>query len=194
MFKRLLLASALVLPVQAQAADIRWWSSSSTPNKYDMEISGKIDAGDYGKFMRTLQSMKVNQSSVVTVHLNSPGGFFDDGLAIGKTVRDRGFETFVADNSVCASMCALIWIGGQRLRGLRAQIGFHCVYFSDNLQCSPSGNAMAGAYLGGLGFNDDAITFMTHALPKEKLEYLTLAKAKQYGISMLTCVNGRCRD
>jgi hypothetical protein len=191
--KKLLLASALVLPVQAQAAEITWWSSSSKPNIYNMKLSGDIEVGEYNKFRRVVESMKLNQPRVITIQLESRGGIPDEAIAIGRMIREYDFATYVADNTLCASSCALIWVAGQRLWGWKAYIGFHGVYVEKTQQPSPAGNALVGAYLKELGFNDAAINYMTHALPQEPLERLTLAKARQHGITALMCVNGQCQ-
>jgi hypothetical protein len=65
---------------------------------------------------------------VKTVVLHSPGGSVQDALKIGRLIRERKFNTEVADGSYCASSCPLIFAGGvERIAGPKAAIGVHQV-------------------------------------------------------------------
>jgi hypothetical protein len=196
MLKRLILASALVLPaVQAQAADIMWWKKSA-PNSYGIKISGDTTTGDYSKFKRTLDSMEANQSDTITVHLSGPGGSGDEAFRIGKAIRSYGFETYVAFNTDCASACALIWLGGkERIWNVQARIGFHNGYIhrrGDILEPVDTFTAKIKDYLSKLGYDDAVFTYVTKA-PPTGMEWLSVATDNQYHLSTMKCSGGRCQ-
>lgn len=65
---------------------------------------------------------------VKTVVLHSPGGSVQDALKIGRLIRERNYNTEVADGRYCASSCPLIFAGGvERTAGPKAAIGVHQV-------------------------------------------------------------------
>jgi hypothetical protein len=65
---------------------------------------------------------------VKTVTLHSPGGSVQDALKIGRMIRERKFNTEVADGGYCASSCPLVFAGGvERIARPKAAIGVHQV-------------------------------------------------------------------
>src|SRR5262249_9105516 len=71
-------------------------------------IAGEIKVGDESTFAEL-----AGQAKSAIVVLNSSGGALLPALEIGKTVRHRGFLTYVAEGQSCTSACALIWLGGR---------------------------------------------------------------------------------
>jgi hypothetical protein len=76
----------------------------------------------------------------------------------------------VAPGTVCASACAIAWLGGAR-RHLdpSSSVGFHAAYIDENGRQIESGvaNALVGSYANRLGLTDNAIIFITSAGPRE---------------------------
>ena len=105
------------------------------------------------------------------VILNSGGGSLMPALNIGRQIRENRMQTHVPDSSGCFSACSLIWLAGtERHIGLGARIGFHAAYVAQQGgpgQVSSSGNAVIGAYLSRLGYNDGAIRLFTAAPPNQ---------------------------
>ena len=67
----------------------------------------------------------------VSVSLRSGGGFLNDGYLMGQTFRERGVTTLIDDPEVCASSCAVAFLGGKnRVVEDGGQIMFHAPYFS----------------------------------------------------------------
>ena len=67
----------------------------------------------------------------VTVFLKSDGGFLNDGYLMGETFRERGVTTIVEDGEICASSCAVAFLGGaKRLVEDGAAIMYHAPYFN----------------------------------------------------------------
>lgn len=64
-----------------------------------------------------------------TVYMNSPGGTLQDGYAIGAVFRKRGVATRVTDRQVCASACAVAFLGGRfREVSFDGKLVFHAPY------------------------------------------------------------------
>jgi hypothetical protein len=113
---------ALVAPCIAWAAEVTLLSQEDgNARPAIVLIKGKIDQGDEVKFHNTIMAAR---SAIV--FLEGPGGVIGAAIAMGLIVRIRGFETAVADETTCASACALVWLGGNPRRlGKDARIGFH---------------------------------------------------------------------
>ncbi len=127
-------------------------------------INGDLELGDEQKF--TDLALKA-QSAVVV--LNSRGGNLVAGIRIGKAIRLKEFATVVPENMLCASACALAWLGGQvRFMAPSAKVGFHAAFVEEGEKPAISGigNALAGAYLNFLGLPERAVIFISEAPPE----------------------------
>jgi hypothetical protein len=182
--KKLLLAgiAALSIPSAAHAATFDSWSYD--PDRYIVEISGEILLGDNIKFRDTLIPIVKQHDGKddITIVLDSKGGDLRVALAIGTVINGMGYSTFVVSNTTCVLACALIWLGGKpRLVGSKAHIGFHSAYNATTDEVSGGANALVGMYLSRLGLSARAVYYLTNT-PPDQIEWLTMAKAKEYGI------------
>jgi len=59
------------------------------------------------------EALKSFGSSDVTVHINSPGGFADEGIAIYNTLRKHPGEVTTINDSLAASAASVIFLAGQ---------------------------------------------------------------------------------
>ena len=67
--------------------------------------------------------------SPIEVTLESGGGYLEDGYKLGKVFRDRGVTTIIPDDKMCASSCAVAFLGGKkRLVAAKGSILFHAPY------------------------------------------------------------------
>lgn len=163
----------------AIAADIRLQRLSGSDARL-IVVSGPIERLDADRFIN--QTVGVTKAVVI---LDSGGGAVIDALAIGRSIRRRGFFTAVPDNTLCASSCALIWLAGkQRFAEENSIVGFHAAYIYKNGKTSETGvgNALIGSYLNDLGLSDTAIIFVTSA-PPEGIERIDRRKAALVGIA-----------
>ena len=175
-----LVIAALVVCGAARAATIEAVPLGK-PGEGAVFIDGDIDYADREIF---LSKISVFSSGVVI--FNSNGGNAYAGIEIGKTIRMRGFKTWVPSGSHCASACAIAWLGGtRRLMGNTARIGFHSVYKMEGGAPveTGAGNAMYGAYLAQLGLSDRAIYYLSNAAPTA-MNWLTPAQAETFGIEL----------
>jgi hypothetical protein len=77
--------------------------------------SGAIEAGDAARLSGLVRSNNLaNGFDDYVVRLNSPGGLTLEGMEVGRVIRDASLETLVARGDVCASACALAFLGGTR--------------------------------------------------------------------------------
>jgi ATP-dependent protease ClpP protease subunit len=66
-----------------------------------------------------------------TVVLSSMGGLLKDGYEMGRSIRLHEVATKIAGDSICASSCAVAFLGGtQRLMDPEAYIMFHSPYLT----------------------------------------------------------------
>ncbi len=144
-------------------------------------VEGEFKPGDGDRFATAVAA---HENAVIV--LSSPGGHLLSGLRIGQLVRDRGFTTLVLDDSMCASACALAWIGSpKRSMQPQARIGFHAAYVVQRGQAreTGAGNALVGAYLSRLGLSDKAIYALASSGPSE-MGWLTPVAAASLEISV----------
>ncbi|TCI00205.1 hypothetical protein EJV46_06040 [Roseococcus sp. SYP-B2431] len=138
-------------------------------------IYGRISPETEGAFMAAAAAHRGAR-----VVLNSGGGSLTPALSIGRAIREARLQTYVPDGSGCFSACSLIWLAGtERHIGQGARIGFHAAYVAQQGgpgQVSSSGNAVIGAYLSRLGYNDGAIRLFTAAPPNQ----IVVVKPRQF--------------
>lgn len=132
-----------------------------------ISIEGEIKAGDAEKFKRLAIQIKAG-----VVALESPGGALGPALDIGRAIQIAGLSTYVPENTVCTSSCALIWVAGaNRFLSRSARVGFHASYRDNNGRLEEVGiaNAMIGRYLTLLNLPERSVMFATAASPNEIL-------------------------
>ena len=171
----------LVIPIfvsfwaaELEAATI---SVASSESPALVIVKGELELSDAASFRTTVASLPK-----AIILLEGPGGNLIAGMAIGNIIRQRNFITFV--DTVCASACALAWLGGTgRFVSKDALIGFHAAYRKSDGGESGQANALVGKYLGDLGLSYDAIAYITSASPRS-MEWMTKAEAAAKGIEM----------
>jgi hypothetical protein len=174
--KSILLASAMLATMTvANAASIT--ARTDSRGNQVIGIQGDIEADDYLSFLAAIRG-----DSRTFVYLKSLGGSLTSGLAIGKMIREFGFETVVDD--YCLSVCGLMWLAGTtRWVTEDAIIGFHAAYHdkAGRPEVSSNGNAIVGAYLSRLGLSDKAIWYLT-STPPESMATIDKKAADELGI------------
>ncbi|WP_262299642.1 peptidoglycan-binding protein [Microvirga sesbaniae] len=144
-----------------------------------VSVEGELNLRDEDAF-----TDKVLRLKDAVVMFDSIGGNLIAGIEIGKAIRLKGFSTLVPDDALCASACALAWLGGKtKWAGPEARIAFHAAWKLENgrkVETGP-GNALVGAYLQSLGLSQDAIVFFTSA-PPDGAEMLSFRKAEALGL------------
>lgn len=103
---------------------------------HTIEIDGPINKDASFAIDRILAGLPACKSETGTivpnVYMNSNGGTLEDGYAIGKVFRQRGAATRVTEGQVCASACAVAFLGGSfRDVSFDGKLIFHAPYRRD---------------------------------------------------------------
>src|SRR4029453_1362422 len=100
------IASILLTAAPALAATI-----TLGPQKPDrpnvVMVEGLLVADDEDQF-----GAKTPSLPSAFVRFSSDGGRLVAGLRLGEAIPRKGFSTIVPDGQLCASACALAWLGG----------------------------------------------------------------------------------
>jgi hypothetical protein len=176
---RLIALALTLLLLTGEATHAAEITESATSDGVVIAIRGDLEAGDDRKFDQVAQ-----RYSKGAVYLESHGGDLVTGIAIGESIRLKGFVTFLPPNTTCASSCALAWLGGsRRFLSPTSRLGFHAAYQMDGTAARETGigNAVVGAYLTRIGLPVSAVIYITKASP-ETMTWLTPADAQKVGI------------
>jgi hypothetical protein len=146
-------------------------------------IEGDFEQDDVDRFRTKVAALSTSR---VAVAFRSDGGSLVAGIRIGTLIREKKFTTIIPDGAMCASACALAWLGGaQRFMGHGSSVGFHAAYILKSYGPieSGSGNAILGAYLNQLGLSEDAILYITKTGPTS-IQWMNLNDAAKHGIAV----------
>jgi hypothetical protein len=147
-------------------------------------IKDKIDPGDDEKF----KAVTLDLSGPVLVALASKGGNVRASIAIGRTLRMKGWATMVRNGHTCSSGCALVWLGGATRYGWKnSNVGFHAAHNtwedgSNFKTVSAVGNALIGAYLNELGFSSAAVEYVVTPEDPKSIKWVKTVEAEKVGI------------
>jgi len=176
------ISAAALLAAPSQAAEIQVArAAAGVPTR--IFVTGEMFVGDEERFAKHV--FEIVDGLVI---FDSPGGDVEAGLAIGRTIRERGLATLVPIKYECASACALAWLGGTvRYMSPKGAIGFHAAYYlgqGGTMRERGMPNALVGAYLNWLGLSENAVIFVTSA-PPESMNWLTFDIASDIGVEVL---------
>lgn len=152
-------------------------------------LSGTIVPGAADQFTAEIAA---RGDYIETVALNSPGGAVDDALAIGRMIREAGFDTAVGDGALCGSSCPLVLAGGiERIVSDSAAVGVHQIYAGVGGGEIGSAQAMSDAqaitarisrYLDEMGI-DPLVWVNAMETPPDRLYFLTVEEMEEYGLA-----------
>ena len=152
-----------------------------------LDVTGAIAEGDFVRFEDFLETTSLSPD---TIRLNSPGGSVIDALAIGRAIRDAGFDTTVGEDGICLSACPyLLAAGVERSAAETAQVGVHQHYFDEStvlpaflaVEDIQRGQGEVLGYLIDMGI-DPAL--MQHALvtPPQEIYILLREELEEYAM------------
>jgi hypothetical protein len=105
-------------------------NASSMPAVTAVLAVGEIAQGDTKRLAAFLARQEVRQNTAV--YLASPGGSLYEGMRLGMFFKNRRIKTVVEGDGVCASACALAFLGGRDKQGRpwrssssNSLLGFH---------------------------------------------------------------------
>jgi ATP-dependent protease ClpP protease subunit len=111
---------------------------------YTLELDGPINKDSSYIVSKILDEIpdciENGRITVPVVYLNSSGGSLSDGYEMGRLFKLKGVTTRVANGQVCASACAVAFLGGQfRNVSGDGKLVFHAPYIRDGyggISCS----------------------------------------------------------
>jgi hypothetical protein len=171
--KRLLIVAFLLAWQPAQASEISVIAEATADHPALILVKGQLVKDDDVKFSTLADAQK----TPAVVFLESGGGLAWAGIQIGRTIRRHGFATAVADNAVCASACAIAWMGGkQRFMGFHARIGFHAARAPtpDKMVASSLANGAIGSYYYEMGVTDPTVIAVLTTTPPQEMRWLSI--------------------
>jgi hypothetical protein len=101
-----ILVTLFLVAIPAKA-DVALWPRP-VPGWTVIQVYGVIKAGDFATFQRYTENVDPAATLVI---VTGPGGDLSAGIGIGRRVRLK--KLIVGVMGMCASSCALIWIGGE---------------------------------------------------------------------------------
>ncbi|MEM5502113.1 hypothetical protein WNY59_10975 [Ahrensia kielensis] len=128
---------------------------------------------------------------VKTISLDSPGGFLQSALTMGALIREKGYDTKIADGALCASACPLIFASGtNRTVDKKAAFGLHQIYTAggdplsaaEAMSEAQSTTARITRYLEGMGVEPAVWNFALET-PPSQLYYLSSDELRNFNIT-----------
>ena len=110
-------------------------SACASGSHHEIFLSGSIGPDStfaVGKLLAERKpciSSSGDTTSPIKVILDSEGGLLKDGYKLGEIFRNQEISTLILDNNLCASSCAVAFLGGtKRMIGGKGSILFHSPY------------------------------------------------------------------
>lgn len=157
--------------------------TSQSEDEARILVDGTLAYGDEVRFRKLAMRLAAKR---IIISFNSPGGNLNAGIEIGQTIHLMGYDTSVGNDQVCASACALAWLGGsKRVIANDGRVGFHAAYVEKDGSLIENGlaNALIGAYVNKLGLPTKALFFVA-SVPPDKVHWLTPKMAADAGINV----------
>lgn len=110
---------------------------------HEIYLTGPFEPGDSDRLKTMLEDLKSRGGtkpgeSLATLSLDSKGGALEEGMRIGRLLRQFGVATIVRNGKRCLSSCAIAFLGGttpgsggpvaDRQLEIGARLGFHAFY------------------------------------------------------------------
>ena len=110
-------------------------SNCASGSQHSILVTGSIGPDStfaVGKLIDQRKPCRDASGSVISpikVILESGGGYLEDGYKLGDVFRAKGVTTIIPDNKLCASSCAVAFLGGERrMVADNGSILFHAPY------------------------------------------------------------------
>lgn len=97
---------------------------------YAIAMEGKIEDGDSSRLIELIKKNPDRFLATKFIKLSSPGGSVNEALLVSKIVENSALTAVVADNSICASACFLIYASAQHRIFAYGKLLIHRPYMS----------------------------------------------------------------
>jgi hypothetical protein len=144
-------------------------------NKFQIELTGPIEAGDFSKVETYLLQQKTGGPEIEAAYLNSPGGNLAEAMRLGSLLRELLVATIIETNNTtrkveCSGACVLVFAGGiqRSVWWLEGNLPAVRLYLSeDQREEAHLPSEIVAAYLRQMGVADELIHRIAESSPAE---------------------------
>ena len=154
-------------------------------HRAEIYASGDLERGTALKFVNFIKQNNIGRA---IVYLNSYGGSLEEGMLLGRIIREMGYETSIGTTKsrmagICASACSYAFAGGvaRYIYYDKQRLGLHQFYSSDGSESGSIADTQKMTanivnYLSEMGVDEQAfvVASSTH---KNSMTWLTKAEA-----------------
>lgn len=103
-----LVTKSILMPVSSAEVE----RHATADGTVAISIAGEIVEGDAEALRLEIQAAQSANFSISEIQLNSIGGSLYEGTSLARIVRAKSLKTGVAEHSICASACFLVFAAG----------------------------------------------------------------------------------
>jgi len=187
----LLLAASLATPAAAMEFTTHP-NASSMPAVTAILAVGEIEEGDVERLSEFLSTVEIRKN--VAIYLASPGGSLYEGMRLGMFFKDNRIKTVVEGEQICASACALAFLGGRDNQGrpwrsssTNSLLGFHAFASVDSSLQDENETQMVVSHVLAYGREVDApleLLILNFSTPSDKMYWLDQDEICSLGIKL----------
>jgi len=175
------------------------------PNADDMPAvtailaTGEIEDGDVERLTAFLSTAEIRKT--IAIYLASPGGSLYEGMLLGLFFKNNRIKTIVEGNEVCASACALAFLGGRdnadkpwRSSSSNSYLGFHAFSSADSPFQDENETQMVVSHVLDYGRLVDApleLLILNFATPSNSIYWLSQEEICSLGIKLWDVVRSQ---
>jgi hypothetical protein len=163
--------------------------TTSDGKEVHLRIKGEITGATLAEFKEAIESIENNNQKIVinAVQLNSFGGSISAAMQIGKIIRKKRLNTYIAEDARCESACIAILLGGVQ-RYPFGKVGVHRITYDQDIdddsrvaQDIEDSLKMTSDYIKSMGISlmlDDAI----NTTESWRMRYLSETEKRQWNV------------
>jgi hypothetical protein len=187
----LLVVTSLAWPAEAMEFTTHP-NAMSMPAVTAILAVGEIEEGDVDRLSGFLSTVEIRKT--VAIYLASPGGSLYEGMRLGMFFKDNRIKTVVEGDQICASACALAFLGGRDNQGrpwrsssTNSLLGFHAFASADSSLQDENETQMVVSHVLAYGREVDApleLLILNFSTPSGEMYWLAQDEICSLGIKL----------
>ena len=167
-------------------------NAASMPAVTAILAVGDIEEGDVERLSNFLSGVEVRKN--VAIYLASRGGSLYEGMRLGRFFKENRVKTVVEGGQICASACALAFLGGRDNQGRswrssssNSLLGFHAFATADSSLQDENETQMVVSHVLAYGREVDApleLLILNFATPSNTMYWLNQDEICSLGIKL----------
>lgn len=167
-------------------------NASSMPAVTAILAVGDIEDGDVERLFDFLASVEIRKT--VAIYLASPGGSLYEGMRLGMFFKENRIKTIVEGGEICASACALAFLGGRDNQGRpwrssssNSYLGFHAFSSPETALQDENETQMVVSHVLAYGREVDApleVLILNFSTPSDQMYWLDQDEICSLGIKL----------